>query len=82
MKDINQQLEELRVELSAQKLKRGINWKGYEVYIPQYSKNVYIGLPLVVLVKNGEARISTSDESLDYLDFENAESNAKSLYKN
>ena len=41
-----------------------------------------IGLPFVVLVKNGGARISTADESLDYLDFENAESNAKSLYEN
>lgn len=61
MKDINQQLEELRIELAAQKFERGKNWKGYEVYIPQYSKPVYIGLPLVVLVKNGEAWISTAD---------------------
>ena len=82
MKDINQQLEELRIELAAQKFERGKNWKGYEVYIPLYSKPVYIGLPLIVLVKNGGARISTADESLDYLDFENAESNAKSLYEN
>ena len=67
---MEEKILELIEELGTSKYKKGISWKGYEVYIPEYKGNPTIGLPYVVLVKGEEARISTVDESLDYLDYE------------
>lgn len=61
-------VKELIAQLGAKQYKKGKEFKGYEVYVPVYAKMAYIGLPLVVLVKGNEARISTGDEALDYLD--------------
>ncbi len=71
MNDINRKLEELKNELAAQEFVRGKDWNSYQVYIPQYSQKTYVGLPLIVLVKGNEVRVSTVDESTDYLEFEN-----------
>ena len=71
--NLKQQILELIEELNAKTYSRGENWKGYEVYVPVYEKEMYMGLPYVVLVKDGEARISTPEESLEYLDFANPE---------
>lgn len=54
-------------EMGAKRYKRGKDWKGYAVYIPLYTGNPVIGLPLVVLEKDNEVRISTDDEALEYL---------------
>ena len=56
--------------LGAKSYKQGISWKGFNVYIPQYKGNPCIGLPFVVLEKDEEVRLSTAQESLDYLAYE------------
>lgn len=45
-------------------------WNGYEVYDPDTSKyGYYIGMPLVILVKDKEIRMSTPKEALEFLDY-------------
>ena len=56
-------------ELGAKTYKKGKSWKGYNVYVPVYEKEAYIGLPYVILEKNGKARICTGKEALEYLSF-------------
>lgn len=47
-------------------------WRGYEVYEPTFEDSgkelAIVGLPLVILVKGEEIRMSTPDESLERLD--------------
>ena len=45
------------------------NWKGFEVYEPIMKKDEvsYTGLPLLILVKGDEIRMSTPDEALEQL---------------
>ena len=61
-------------ELDCTKCKKIGEWKGYTVYEPDTSKKgTFIGLPLVILEKDGNARISTDEESLEYLSFANSD---------
>ena len=70
--DTKKLLNEAMEALGADSCKRGKNWNGYEVYIPVYVNGGYVvGLPLVVLVKDGDVRISTEEEAYEYLDHEN-----------
>lgn len=55
--------------LGADGYRKGNSWKGYDIYIPDYKKPVYIGFPYVVMVKEKEVRLSTEEESLDYLSY-------------
>lgn len=43
------------------------NWKGYEVYEPMVSKDEvsFTGIPLVILVRGEEIRMSTPDEAFE-----------------
>ena len=60
---------ELMEECGAQ-WEHDVPWKGYEVYSPFFKDEApTIGLPLVILVKKGEARMTTPDESLEYLKY-------------
>ena len=61
----------METELLADSYKRGVDWKGYQVYIPVYNKFITIGLPFVVMVKDGTVRISTGDEATEYLNYQN-----------
>lgn len=49
-------------------------WNGYTVYIPLYDLNtgecIWVGPPLVILVKDEKIRLSTVDESFEYLHYE------------
>ena len=46
-----------------------LKWNGYDVYEPVYSKELsYIGLPLMILEKNGKFRMTTPEEAFDILD--------------
>ena len=54
-------------DLFADSVRQGIDYKDYKVYIPVYKKFCISGLPYVILEKKGELRISTPDESEDYL---------------
>ena len=67
---MNKYVIELLEDLNATSWKKGISWKGYNVYIPQYKGNPCIALPYVILEKGREVRISTPEESEEYLDFE------------
>lgn len=63
VKDMLEVMEQYHV-----RWKKDIPWKGYEVYSPVFTgKAPIIGLPYVVLVKEGKARLSTGEESLEYL---------------
>ena len=59
--------------LGADDYRKGKSWKGYEIYIPNYKKIVYSGFPYVVMVKEKEVRLSTEEESLDYLSYSEGE---------
>lgn len=39
------------------------------MYVPTYEQVAYIGFPLVVLSKEGETRVCTVDESMEYLEY-------------
>ena len=60
-------VEECLVQLGASQYHAGTPWNGYDVIVPELSGCV--GLPLVILAKNGEVHISTPDEAIDYLAF-------------
>lgn len=61
------ELKNLIDELMGDGYREGPQWNGYRVYIPTYNQPMYIGLPLVVLEKDGEYRISTDEEAMQYL---------------
>ena len=46
------------------------NWHGYSVYDPTFNDGEihYVGLPLKILVKDNEIRMSTYDEAMAMLD--------------
>lgn len=71
---VSERVQELLDELGARRCKEGKKWKGYTVYIPMYSGNPCIGLPYVILEKDGETRICDEDECLEYLDYSDAPS--------
>ena len=64
-------------ELGADDMERGEDWKGYEVYEPIYNEHVTIGYPLVVLVKDKDVRLSTPEESLEYLEYKRKKKKSK-----
>lgn len=53
--------------LGAKRYKKVKPWNGYDVYEPIYTEMAYRGLSYVVLVKDDEVRLSTTDETIEYL---------------
>ena len=53
--------------LGASRYKKAKPWKGYEVYKPVYTEFAFRGHPYVVLVKGDRVRLSTPEESIEYL---------------
>ena len=53
--------------LGASRYKKVKPWNGYDVYEPVYTEMAYRGLSYVVLVKDDEVRLSTTDETIEYL---------------
>jgi hypothetical protein len=49
-------------------IRKAKNWRGYEVYEPVFFEDVYIGLPLIILVKGDSIRLSSVDEAFAYLE--------------
>ena len=66
---MNDNIRELAYDLHASSVKRGKDWNGYKVFEPIYTKECYIGLPYVILVKDDKARICTDKECFEYMDF-------------
>lgn len=71
MKSVKEAIDALVDELGAENVQERGEWNGYTVYEPQYSQMPVIGYPYVILVKGDEVRISTVDESLDYINYVN-----------
>lgn len=68
---MDKKIKDLAADLNANGVKLGKKWNGFTVYEPIYDKNLYIGLPYVILEKEGVLRISSDSEALEYLDFAN-----------
>lgn len=68
-KNLKEKLEVCRKKLFADGLRKGGEWNGYVVYEPIYDKEYIGGLPHIVLVKDGEARISTHEECFSYIQY-------------
>ncbi len=66
---IREEIERFMDGLLADDYEKGFDWNGYEVFEPIYYRPTFAGLPLVVLVKDKEVRLSTGKESLEYLDY-------------
>ena len=49
------------------KLKRDLDWHGYEIYVSIYKFGTVVGYPYVIMVKNNIIRMSTARESLERL---------------
>ena len=63
---MEEKLDKMIEDLGADGYQIG-EWKGYKVYIPVYTREVTIGLPIVVLQKGDELRYSDKDESIDII---------------
>ncbi|MCD8294196.1 MAG: hypothetical protein LUE27_02955 [Clostridia bacterium] len=63
-------VEELMQMLHADSYKRSLDWNGCEVYEPQYKVHRRIGGPWKVFAYGDDARMSTREESITYLDYE------------
>jgi hypothetical protein len=63
-------VEELKRELGAKSLRGPIKWNGFEVFVPEYKGSPKIGLPYVILKKGEIVRMSTVNESFDFMDWE------------
>ena len=61
------EIKTLVEELGAKSYKKGKSWNGYEVYIPVYTGNPCVGLPLVVLVKDGESHEIVKRQTYEYI---------------
>ena len=83
--DIKKRIEEIFDETPADSYHKGQDWNGYEVYELEFDKKCFVGLPLVILVKGEEVRLSTPEESFAYLDYsskiKNQNKDAKTLRK-
>lgn len=45
-------------------------WRGYSCYEPTFSEDevAFVGLPLIILVKGDEIRMSTPEEAMQHID--------------
>lgn len=68
-KNLKGKIEFCCKKLFAKDLKKVEDWNGYEVYEPIYDGEFIGGFPKIVLVKDGEARISTREECFAYINF-------------
>ena len=71
--ELKKSIEEYVEALGADGCHKGKRWKGYDVYIPEYQKHACVGLPYIVMAREGEVRFSTEEESLEYLSFSETE---------
>ena len=76
-KDIFEKIQDLVDRTPAVSFHQGVDWNGFEVFELDFEKNTRVGLPLVILVKGEEVRLSTPYESFEYLDY-SVEMDAKS----
>ena len=67
-------LELCRKKLFASRLKKGIEFKGYEVYEPVYNQPFFGGFSKIVLVKNGEVKLSSIEDYFEYMNFKKSKS--------
>lgn len=68
-KKTRKRLREYKVMLMADAFVKGKEWRGYTVYMPVYKKEKDVGLPRVVLERNGVFRESSYQECFEYMTF-------------
>lgn len=71
-KELAKAKEEYKKRRYADDVIRVKDWKGYQIYkAVRTGKPLYLGYPLVLMAKESEneIRISTPDESMEYLDY-------------
>ena len=49
-------------------IKKLENWNGYEIYEPIMGEDAIIGIPLVIMVKGNNIRMSSIEEAFRYMD--------------
>ena len=65
----NKEVLEYAKKMDYESVKFRFKWKGYNVYEPIYSEELsYIGLPLMILEKDGKIRMTNPDEAFEILD--------------
>ena len=64
---MNEKAKKLLKGLGTKYAEKGVAFKGYEVFEPSYDGDVCIGFPLIILQKGEDARLSTNEESVEYL---------------
>lgn len=77
---MDEKVKSLLKQLGTNYASKGEDFNGYEVYIPEYSGDPAIGLPLVVMQKGDEVRISTPAECLEYLRIQNGDTEEEEDY--
>ncbi len=76
MNDFEKELEKAKEEFKKSRLADEVvrvkDWNGYQIYRAKYNEKApYLGYPLVLMAKESEneIRISSPDESMEYLDY-------------
>lgn len=64
-------VEYVAEQMGAKGVKRGIDYEGMEVYEPIFEDGAKVGYPIVIFVKDNKFRLSSPQESLDYLKYKN-----------
>lgn len=66
---IEKKVDEYAKKMGYERAFYRLKWKGYNVYEPVYTDELsYIGLPLMILEKDGKFRMTDVDESFEILD--------------
>lgn len=61
-------VKEFAIKQGYNDVKKLENWKGYDIYEPILYDDAIIGIPLVIMVKGSEMRMSTIKEAFEYMD--------------
>ena len=61
------EIKKFAAEQGFRKIAKSGTWNGYEVFEPVYEEMAYVGYPILILVSDSEIRLSTIDESMQYI---------------
>ena len=61
-------VKQFAIKQGYNEIKKLENWNGYEVYEPIMGEDAIIGIPLVIMVKGNNIRMSSIEEAFRYMD--------------
>lgn len=61
-------VKQFAIKQGYSEIKKLENWNGYEVYEPIMGEDAIIGIPLVIMVKGNNIRMSSIEEAFRYMD--------------